>query len=152
MTNPLQRLAIVLAASLAATNLAASPSSAASSASEGVSASVGSISTSIQGSSDSSSKTETAEGDYRVIDVAELADRPGQVRLRLQPLAGAGEGFLLQLPRTALDRSGVGVGQVVSARHRPFGIEFARGDTREAFFLALDDAWSRELQTRPVAL
>jgi hypothetical protein len=152
VTSHLQRLTIVVAAVLALAGPAHAASSTSSAASEGSSASVGSISDSIQGSSNSSTKKDTAEGNYRVIEVAEAAGRAGAWRLRLQPLQGAGAGFDLIVPRAALERADLGQGRVVSVRHRDFGIEFARADTGEAFFLALDDAWSRELQTRPVAL
>ena len=152
MTSHLQRLAIVLAAGLTLAGPAQSASSTSSAASEGSSASVGSISDSIQGSSNSSSKKDTAEGNYRVIEVAEAAARPGALRLRLQPLQGAGTGFDLVVPRAAIERADVGPGGVVSVRHRDFGVEFARADTGEAFFLALDEAWSRDLQTRPIPL
>ena len=39
----------------------------------------------------------------------------------------------------------------MSARHRPYGIEFARRDTQQAFFLVLADAWHRDLETRVIA-
>ena len=32
------------------------------------------------------------------------------------------------------------------------GLEFARAETREAFYLVLDDAWHREFDPRPVTL
>ena len=152
MTTHPQRLAIALATGLALTSPAQASSTASSASSEGASASVGSLSTSVQGSSNSSSPADTAQGDYRVIDVAEAAGRPGVLRLRLRPLQGAGAGFDLFVPRTTAERAELGAGQVVSVRQRRFGIEFARADNGQAFFLALDDAWSRELQTRPVAL
>jgi hypothetical protein len=148
------RAAALAACLLAGATPALAGSSASSASSEGSSASVGSLSTSITASSNSSSPTTTAEGDYRVIEVAALPDRPGDLRLRLQPVAarGADEGFFLNLPRAAFELSGVAEGEVVSARARPYGLEFARAATREAFFLVLADEWYRELQTRPVAL
>ena len=43
-------------------------------------------------------------------------------------------------------------GQIVAARQRPYGVEFAKGDTGKAFFLVLHDAWYRELQSNAVVL
>lgn len=132
---------------------AAASESASSAASSGSSASIGSVSDSFRGSSDGSSKTTTAEGDYKVIEVAAVADRPGTARLRLQALANrdAGE-VLLDLPALTVERNGIAPGQVVAVQARPYGMAFARGDTRQAFFLVLDDAWYRELRSHAVAL
>lgn len=130
-------------------------SSAASSASDSIATSVGSISTSIQKSSDSSSKaTGVAEGDYRVTDVAAAEGRPGEVRVQLQAVADPSpEGELaLFLPQAVFDQSALAPGGIVAARHRPYGLEFAKGEPRTAFFLALSDDWFQELQTRPVVL
>jgi len=126
----------------------------ASSAAGGSSASSAS-STSLETSSDSSSKaTGVAEGPYRVIEVATVAERPGTVRLKLQALAApsADAGLFLHVPQPAFERSRLGVGDTVTARHRPYGIEFARLDTDRAFFLLLDDDWARELPSHPVLL
>jgi hypothetical protein len=40
----------------------------------------------------------------------------------------------------------------VHAQRRVYGFEFARGDTREAFYLVLADEWYDELAARPVQL
>ncbi len=142
--------ALAAAAPAAAESLAGSS---ASSASAGSSASIGSVSDSFQGSSDSSRGGRTAAGDWRVIDVAALAERPGTARLTLQALAeGAVRTLTLDLPQHAVERGGVGIGQVVVASERPYGLEFARGDNREAFYLVLDDAWHRELRSHAVVL
>lgn len=131
-------------------------STAASSASEGVSASVGSASTSFEKSSDASSKGDkTAAGDYKVIDVAEVAERPGTVRLKLEPVATAArsdDGFYLYVPAQVAALDPVTAGQVITAKPRAYGVEFARADTGRAFFLVLHDAWYRELQSNPVTL
>ncbi|HJV59754.1 MAG TPA: hypothetical protein VJ743_02355 [Albitalea sp.] len=141
---------------LCATTLPAmAESSAASSASESVSASVGSLSTSVKNSSDGSSRaTNVAEGDYRVIEVAAVADRPGTVRMTLQPVAEQSEqgGLFLYVPQQVAQAGLLAPGQVVSAHRRAYGVEFAKADDQQAFFLVLDDAWYRELQTRPVTL
>jgi hypothetical protein len=44
------------------------------------------------------------------------------------------------------------VGHVVTAQNRPYGIEFASALTRQAFFLALNDAWTQDLKTAVVSL
>jgi hypothetical protein len=56
------------------------------------------------------------------------------------------------MPDRAVQQGGLEVGQVVSARERPYGVEFARADTRTAFLLLLEDDWYRELQSVPVTL
>jgi hypothetical protein len=133
-------------------------STAASSASEGASASVGSVSTSFETSSDASSKKEkTAAGDYKLIDVADVAERPGTLRLTLQPVAAAAtakadDNFILYVPAQVVAQNTVATGQVVSARPRAYGVEFAKADTGRAFFLVLHDEWHRELQSNAVTL
>jgi hypothetical protein len=127
-----------------------------SSASSAGSASSGSLSDSIGNSSRSSSPdNKTADGDYRVIDVAELAAKPGMLQLRLQATQGEAHEFTLKLPREALGRKGIAVGDLVHARNRPYGLEFARLNdekAREAFFLVLADDWHKELESRRVSL
>ncbi|WP_428425042.1 hypothetical protein [Methylibium sp.] len=127
----------------------------ASSASSAGSASSGSVSDSIHGSSNSSSRDkDVAEGDYRIIEVTEVAERPAVLRLKMQATApgpGASE-FFLDLPRQTLAQHGLAPGNIVSARHRPYGLEFARAQTREAFFLVLRDDWQREFDPHAVAL
>jgi hypothetical protein len=134
---------------------AGATSSAASSASDSVATSVGSISGSIQKSSASSSKaTGVTAGDYKIIDVAAVADRPGTVRMTLQALADPSEDgeLVLLLPQAAFDQSQLGQGQTVTALTRPYGVQFANAATQQAFFLVLSDESFRELQTRPVVL
>lgn len=137
---------LVPAAALAesiASSAASTASIAASSASESLGAS--------SNSSKSGGNTARA-GDYRVEAVA-AAGQPGKVRLVLEPLAPAadGGGFVLTLPQAALDAQRLGRGDTVRVRERAYGFEFARGDTDQAFFLVLADAWHRELDARPVA-
>jgi hypothetical protein len=124
-----------------------------SSASSAGSASVGSLSDSLKGSSNSSATT-VAEGDYRIIEVAEVAERPGMLRLRLHAATAGGDDgdLLLDLPQKALAPRGLVAGDVVTAKHRPYGIELARGDTREPFFLLLADDWRGDLDPRAVTL
>ena len=154
----MSRLSQVLI-SLALLGLSAAPALAASSASsassDGVSTSVGSSSTSIEKSSDSSSKTtKVAEGDYRVVAVADATAQPGKLRVTLQPVDGAnanGE-FYLYLPPEAAQQGRIVAGAVVTAKQREYGLEFAAGAPRQAFFLVLNDEWVQELQTRVVKI
>lgn len=151
------RLACItaLCATMVAPSLAESFASSASSAG---SASVGSLSDSVKGSSNSSSgDAKVAAGEYRVTEVAALADRPGMLRLKLQAAAqtGAGGELWLTLPLQALAERAIAVGDIVSARHRPYGVEFARANGangHEAFFLALADDWQRDLDPRALTL
>ncbi len=156
MTNTPSRVA-ALAALLA---LAAAPALAASSASSAVSdsiaTSVGSSSTSIQKSSDSSSSKDdkVAEGDYRIVEVAAAPARPGTVRLKLQAVADQtknGE-FFLFMPQEAYEQSHLGPGHVVTAKPRPYGLQFTHAASQQAVFLVLDDERHRELQTKVVSL
>lgn len=156
MTHATARLAFaaLLAVGLAAPAVAESLASSTASAS---SASVGSLSDSISGSSNSSrggDKAVTA-GDYRIVEVAALAERPGKLRIRLQgeqaDLADAS--FFLELPQTTFEREGLAAGQRLHVSERPYGLAFARAAApREAFFLVLDDTWYRDLDTRALKL
>jgi hypothetical protein len=143
------KTSLVLCAGLLSALPALAGSSAASSASDSASTSVGSSSTSIEKSSDSSTgDKKVAAGDYQLIEMAELAGRPGMLRLHLRAEAGAE--FFLLLPRQAAEAGHLAVGKTVSAQTRPYGVEFAAAETKTAFFLVLDDAWQRELQSHPV--
>ncbi|HEY6512386.1 MAG TPA: hypothetical protein VI032_10425 [Burkholderiaceae bacterium] len=140
-----------------AESLASSAASAGSSASSAGSASSGSVSDSFANSSKSSTGTQTADGDYRVIEVAELADRPDMLQLTLQATAAANGAreLTLRLPRRALEPRGITAGDIVNVRNRDYGVQFARTDGRAAqvpFFLVLFDDWQRELEPRPVTL
>jgi hypothetical protein len=132
-------------------------STAASSASNSASSTASSASDSLGKSSTSSSPgNDVADGDYRVIDIAEAADRPGRMRLTLQGDAAAGKPgttFELYLPVATLEQAALATGQQIRTRQRPYGIEFARTDSpRTPFFLALHDEWHRELASNPVTL
>lgn len=131
-------------------------STAASSASDAASSTASSASDSLGKSSTSSSPgNDVADGDYRVIDMAEATDRPGRMRLTLQGVAAAGKPgttFELYLPVATLQQAALATGQQIRTRQRPYGIEFARADTAVPFFLVLRDAWHRELASHPVTL
>jgi hypothetical protein len=162
-TTQFAALTLAMLASVAtvqAESVSGAASSAGSSASSAGSASLGSISDSFRGSSDSSTgQTKVADGHYRVMQVAEVAERPGMLRLTLRaaegPDAGRGE-FTLDLPGPALAARPLATGDRVHARQRPYGIEFAHAAdaarAREPFFLVLADPWLREIEARAVKL
>lgn len=154
MRLTLTLVAALLSAAVTAPVMAAS--SAASSAVGGSSASVGSVSTSFQASSGSSSDSKVAAGEYRIIDMAAVAERPGFLRLTLRALAADGDaadtGFALVVPEATVAQNGLAAGHVVSARPRVYGTEFTVAATRQAFFLLVGDDWYRELQANPVVL
>lgn len=157
MAHPLHRVALAaLFAAAFAAPAWADPASSASSASSAGSQSSASISNSIQGSSNTSSgKTNVAEGEYRIIEVADVAEQPGTQRLKLQALKPAGtpdDEFYLYLPQQVVDQGKLANGGTVFAKHKPYGLAFAHGQTLKGFFMALKDEWYRELQTRPVSL
>lgn len=148
----LHRLLGVSVLALACSAPAWAASSAVYSASESIATSVGSVSRSVRNSSDSSSRTVVGQGEYEVIRVA--AGDDGLLHVTLMPLPGAAAPapFTLLLPERAAAEGRLAVGERVSARDRPYGLEFARADTRTAFFLLLQDDWMRELQNVPVTL
>lgn len=127
-------------------------SSTASSASSAGSASIGSASNSLRASGNSSAgPRQMAEGDYRITEVAEAADRPGQWRLTLQaPAGGTPDTWVLLLPRAVAEREGLAGGQTVRAAQQPYGVAFARAGQAQPFFLVLAEDWQRELPARPV--
>lgn len=149
---PLAAFALLLGA---ATVPALAASSASSASSEGSSVSVGSVSGSFEASSNSSSQGgKTAQGDYRIVDVAAVPERPGMQRVALQSVADDGPqgAFALILPQATLDRTPLGAGQVITAKPRSYGVEFALREAQAPFFLVLDDARHRELNIRPVTI
>jgi hypothetical protein len=154
-------MAQAVLAVVGATAAPAMAESLASSASTTASMAGSSASTSLEASSGSSSKGKTAAaGDYRIEAVTVAADRPGMVRLALQPTAGDSkraafvnderQPFVLVLPQRTAEAQGLARGDTVSVRERAYGFEFARADTRQAFYLVLADAWQHELDARPV--
>ncbi len=154
-------LATTLTLSLSGAVALADSTSSASSAS---STSIGSSSTSIEKSSNSSSaKEKVAQGHYKVLDVAALADNPDMLRVRLQAVlaletasgAEPSAPFDLLLARQAAERAQLAAGHIIAAEHRPYGVAFATIDTggkTSPFFLVLDDVWYRELESRPVVI
>lgn len=126
----------------------------ASSAAGGSSASVGSSASSEASSNSSSGRQRAAMGPYRITDVAEVADQPGQVRLQLQALApdAAEPAHVLVLPKAIAEQYRLAAGQTVTARPQAYGTEFVHDGSHQAFFLVLTDGFQRELDARPVVL
>ena len=153
LKNSLATLAL-LACAAPLTCLAAS--SVGSSISDSLEQSSGSVSDSLKGSSNSSSPdNKQVKGDYKVIDMAEAADKPGYVDLQLQPLdanATATGQITLRLPRTAAQQGRVGKDSIVTALQRPYGIEFAANQPRAGFFLVLADDVARDLKMAPISI
>ncbi|MES2298241.1 MAG: hypothetical protein V4582_14440 [Pseudomonadota bacterium] len=136
-------LALGFGGSAHATSLASSASSAGS-------ASSGSISDSLSGSSDSSSGgRKTANGAYRIIDIAQTPGRADMARLTMDG-AAAQPRIVLDLPKATFDQQHLDKGDLVFAQERAYGIAFERNDTHEAFYLVLADDWYGELAPRRV--
>ena len=122
-----------------------------SSASSAGSASSGSVSDSLAGSSNSSTGNDRrADGNYQIIDIDPTPGRAGSTRVAMQ--AGESNRIVLDLPHAVFARQGLARGDFVLAQNRSYGLEFARADTREAFFLVLEDSVYKELAARKVTL
>jgi len=154
MTSSPLRHALAIAALAAACAIPAHADSVASSASSAGSASSASISDSIGGSSNSSNRDRrVAAGDYKVIDVAQAPAKAETTRLTLRPVAGTpSQEFTLDVPNRALAARSVDAGAIVHVNERVYGYEFAYADTKQPFFLALQDDWYRELGSRQVTI
>ncbi len=149
-SSDLRKQSLVAGLLLSLSLSAFAASSAASSASEGASSAASSGSKSLEASSGSSTKGDkVAAGDYKILDVAASADRPGMVRVHLQ---AAADDFYLVLPEQAFEKSQLSAGHIVTARQHAYGLEFANQKTQQAFFLVLSDEWYRELDSRAVVL
>lgn len=125
------------------------------SVSDSIGTAVGSLSTSIKGLSDSLSDDHVAQGDYKVMAVAAVADRPGMTRLTLKPVGqedDARAGFALVLPQKTLEVHQIAQGRVVSVEARPYGWAFAKADDHQTFFLVMADDWYREISPRALTL
>lgn len=145
--------------------------SASSTAASAGSTTVGSVSDSIQGSSNTSSKTTVAAGDYRVVNVAAAPDKPGVTRVALVPAQTATPGvnsealaFTLDVPTAALGARPLLQHDTVSVAHRPYGLAFARtlavtdsraagdgpGAAKETFFLVVANEWRGDFESKPI--
>lgn len=150
--TPLLPVALLLAAFAMP---AVSASSTSSAASDSASSAASSGSDSLKKSSDSSSKTTAAAaGDYEVMAVTTAAERPGTLRMTLQAVADrSAEGeYFLYVPQQTVDRNELAAGQTVTARARPYGLEFAKGESGQAFFLVLNDDWAADLPSHAISL
>jgi hypothetical protein len=155
MTFTTYTRALALALAAAACTLPAHADSFASSASSAGSASSASISDSIGGSSNSSSgdRRRVTTGPYRVIDIAQAPAKADTTRVTLRAVAGdAATEFWVDVPDRALADRRIAKDEVVQVNERVYGYEFAYGDTKKAFFLALQDDWYRELASRKVTI
>jgi hypothetical protein len=151
--TPLQFFRLASIAAVFATAFSAHAESFASSAASSAgSASSGSVSASLRGSSKSSfDGDKVAEGDYRITEIAQVGDRAGFTRVTMQG-DDAQQRIVLELPQATFTKERLGLGDFVYAQPRTYGTAFARGDTREAFYLVLADDWYRGLAARPVSL
>ncbi|MES2758859.1 MAG: hypothetical protein V4693_15905 [Pseudomonadota bacterium] len=123
-----------------------------SSASSAGSASSGSVSDSFQGSSNSSTgDNKRADGNYQIIDIEQTPGRAGSTRIAMQA-GDPQQRIVLDLPQAVFAAQGLGRGDLIHAQNRSYGIEFARADTRQAFFLVLEDKVYNELAPRKVTL
>ena len=150
--TPLVPVALLLAAFAMP---AVSASSTSSAASDSASSAASSGSDSLKKSSDGSSKTNAAAaGDYEVKAVTAAAERPGTLRMTLQAVADrSAEGeYFLYVPQQTVDRNELAAGQTVTARARPYGLEFAKGESGQAFFLVLNDDWAADLPSHAISL
>lgn len=117
--------------------------------------SAGSLSRSLRGSSNSSSDAvNMAAGDYKILGITAVVAQPGLVAVRLQavePKPGLTE-FELLLPQDVARRAELSSAQVMTARSRPYGLEFSVAGQPQAFYLLLHDEWYRDLQSHAVTL
>lgn len=161
-----------LAALLALLTAAAQAEMLSASVSASASTSVGSVSDSVGRSSAASSRTDRQariEGDYRVADIAPLADRPGCLRLQLlaqrAPWAGTkaapsvptdddarAASLVLNLPQTVVAAAGLRAGDLLQALPRAHGVLWTLGATRRPVFLVLEDAVQRQLPAVALAM
>ena len=150
----LSRAACVALFTTACALPAQAASTTASSASSAGSASSGSVSDSMGASSNSSGGDDrVAAGQYRVIDIAAAPGKPGTTRMTLHAAAaGATQEFTLDVPNRVLAQRTVDKGALVQVNLREYGYEFAHADSKQAFFLALEDNWYRELGSQKVAI
>lgn len=144
--------AIVLGAAIAA-NVAHAESFASSASSAG-SASSGSVSDSLAGSSNSSNgnNNRRADGTYQILQVTPTPGRANSARIAMQLGDDPARQIVLDLPQKIADQQALKNGGLVRVQNRDYGLEFARDDNRQAFFLVLDDAIYNELAARKVTL
>lgn len=89
--------------------------------------------------------------DYRIVELSAAPGGAGNVRVALQG-DDRRERIELQLPRAIVEQQRLVRGDVVRTSKRVYGFEFARGDTREVFYLVLADDRRGEVVGSPVRL
>jgi hypothetical protein len=120
---------------------------------EGSRQSIGGLSTSVTTLSNASSTaTGLAQGDYTLVEVVAAADRPDTVRLALAHVdrdQSASDVYVYVPTQTYLN-AGLQAGNVITAKHRSYGIELAKAADKRTFFLIVDDKLLDELKSTPV--
>jgi hypothetical protein len=121
--------------------------------SAGISASLAAVAGNSADSSQSSGNAiKNAEGEYRVLAVADAADRPGWARVELAPLAAGRTALYLYVEADDLASERIAAGQIVAARAQAYGLAFARQGRETAFAVVLRDDWLNDIHPRPVAI
>jgi hypothetical protein len=116
-----------------------------------ISDSLTAISDGLSNSSKSSTNAvKTAEGNYRVTDVADADGK--QKRISLQALNQKQTGLYLYMNRDEYARAKLVPGDEVTAAARPYGVAFTALGGKEAFAVVLDDAWIKDLNPQPVVI
>lgn len=118
-----------------------------------------SLAGSIEGSSSSVKHSSysvdlVAEGDYKVVDVAQAQDASGRMRLTLQPVASVDDqdDIYLYVQGDQYARVHPRLGDIVSAKMRPYGAAFFMQGKGDPFVLVFRDGWSDQIQAQPVTL
>ncbi len=89
-----------------------------------------------------------AAGTYRVTEVAAAPGKPGKLQLQMAPVSEGGQAFTLTLDAQLAQQQGVGVGSLLDAQPRAYGVAFALTAAPQPFLLALADDWLRDLDAR----
>ena len=153
MKNLKKKLALLL---LMASMLPAVSSYGASfsiSVSDSISSSLTAISDSLgKSSKGSSNAVKTAQGDYKITDIA-AADGPhNRMKLALRaPGEDREKDLYLYLPVDDYNRSNLGVGQIVKAVPQEYGVAFFQELTKQPFAVVLADNWIKDLNPNPVS-
>lgn len=102
-------------------------------------------------SSDDDRRAQIEDGTYRIARIDRTADQ-GQVLLTLQPGRAdtAARSFQLEVPAQAFGEVQPQLGELVRAQRRSYGVQFARGEEPQAFFLVVADAWQPGIAARPL--
>jgi hypothetical protein len=144
----MNRIRHALGIALALSFAAAQADTVTSSASSAASNVVESLSTSVSKSSESSTgDKKTAQGPYRITQVAQVVERPGYVALTLEPAAGQTQGFTLTLAQGLAEQQGLATGQTIAVQHRSYGLAFAKAVEAAPFLLAVDDLLRRDFES-----